>query len=580
MDKHDLARIFNEIGLLLELKGENPFKSRAYYNAARTVENLAEELTKIINEGRLNELPGFGEALTKKVKEWSRTGTIEYYENLKNTIPPGLLELLRVPGLGAKKINTIYQTLGVTSLEMLEEACSQNRLAALPGFGVKTQAKICVGIQFIKDHRGQFLLTEIWPEAIRLKEEIESFPGVLTVEIAGSLRRFKEVVKDVDLVVAANEPEKVIKQFINLTSVDQVIASGPTKGSVLLKNGILVDLRVVYPREFPHALQHFSGSKEHNSALRHYAKEIGYKVNEYGLFKDQEPTPIHCENETEIYEKLGLRYIQPELREDLGEIEAAVNGQLPELVGPESIKGIFHVHTNYSDGVNSLREMVEAALSRGYQYLGIADHSWTAVYAGGLTEEAIIKQFQEIEELNREYTDFKIFKGIEADILPSGELDYSPSILARFDFVIGSVHSQFRMNKEEMTARILKALANPFLTMLGHPTGRILLERPGYEVNLDAIIAQAASNRVIIEFNANPYRLDLDWRWCRKAKDLGVKIAVNPDAHSTGELDLVKSGLAVARKGWLERGDLFNTLEAEAVAEYFKRRKANVGLLN
>ncbi len=573
MDKHELARIFNEIGLLLELKGENPFKTRAYYNAARTIENLTEDLAEIIEAGRISELPGFGAALAKKVEEWSKTGTIDYYENLKNTTPPGLFELLRVPGLGAKKINTIYQLLGVTSLETLEEACNQNRLVSLPGFGAKTQAKIYAGIQFIKEQRGQFLSGEVLPEAVRLKEAVGKLPGVLMVEIAGSLRRFKEVVKDIDLVASSAEPGRVIGEFINLPMVTQIIGSGGTKGSVILKSGIQADLRVVKPSEFPHALQHFTGSKEHNTALRRHAKSLGYKVNEYGLFKEEDSEPIYCDDEAGIYRRLGLTYIPPELREDLGEIEAALAGKLPELIRPEAIKGIFHVHTNYSDGVNSLREMAEAAIRRGYRYLGITDHSGTAVYARGLSSEILLKQFEEIEELNREYPDFRIFKGIEADILASGELDYGPEILAKFDFVIGSVHSHFRMNKNEMTARILKTMDSPFLTMLGHATGRILLERPGYEVDLDAIIEKAAKNGVILEFNANPYRLDLDWRWLKKAKERGVKIAINPDAHSTGELELVYSGLAVARKGWLESGDVFNCWETEQVIEYFQRRK-------
>ncbi len=576
MDKHDLARIFNEIGLLLELKGENPFKTRAYYNAARAIENLTEDLSEIIETGRVPELPGFGAALAKKVEEWSSTGTIEYYENLKNTTPPGLFELLRVPGLGAKKIKTVYQMLGVTSIEMLEDACNQNKLASLKGFGAKTQAKICAGIQFIKDHRGQFLFGEVWSEAVRLKEEIAVISGVIMVEIAGSLRRFKEVVKDLDLVAAANDPGSIVQQFINLPVVAEVIASGATKGSVLLKSGVQADLRVVRLQEFPHALQHFTGSKEHNTKLRHHAKGLGYKVNEYGLFEENNPNPIYCQDEAEIYRKLGLKYIQPELREDLGEIEAAGTGYLPDLIRPESIKGIFHVHTSYSDGVNSLREMAEAVSRRGYNYLGITDHSQVAVYARGLRSETLLKQFEEIDELNREYPDLKIFKGIEADILPSGDLDYDPKILSKFDFVIGSIHSNFRMNKEEMTKRIIRALDNPFLTMLGHPTGRILLERPGYEVDLEAVIKKAASNEVILEFNANPYRLDLDWRWIRQAIGYGVKIAINPDAHSIGEIDLINSGLAIARKGWLESKNVFNTLEKDLVEDYFQRRKMKI----
>ena len=576
MDKHDLARIFNEIGLLLELKGENPFKTRAYYNAARTIENLSEELSDLISEGRLGELPGFGPALVKKTEEWSSTGTIEYYENLKNTTPPGLLELLRVPGLGAKKINTLYQSLGVASLEMLEEACNRNQLVSLPGFGAKTQAKIYAGIQFIKEQRGQFLLSEVWPEAVKLREEITALSGVMQVEIGGSLCRFKEMVKDIDLVAAAAEPERIIRQFINLPIVTQVIASGAAKGSVLLKNRVPADLIVVKPEEFPHALLYFTGSKEHNTALRHHAEGLGYKVNEYGLIKEDDSEPIYCGDEAEIYRKLGLTYIPPELREGYGEIEAAQNGELPELILPEAINGIFHVHTDYSDGVNSLREMVEAVISRGYRYLGITDHSQVAVYAGGLNKEKLSKQFEEIEELNKLNPNFKIFKGIEADILPTGELDYGPEILAKFDFVIGSIHSQFRMDKAAMTARILRALDNPYLTMLGHPTGRILLERPGYELDMDAVLQKAALKGVIIEFNANPYRLDLDWRWCRRAKEYGVKIAINPDAHSSAEIDLVRSGLAVARKGWLEKDDVFNTLPEKEVVEYFQNRKAKI----
>lgn len=573
LDKYQLVRLLNEIGLLLELKGENPFKVRTYYNAARAIENLSEDLSKLISEGRLVELPGFGVALVKKAEEWSQTGGIEYLENLKNTVPPGLLELLQVPGLGVKKINQIYQTLGVSNLEMLEEACNQNKLMALPGFGAKTQAKIGAGIQFIKEHRGEFLWSEVWPEAVRFREEISAISGVLKVEIAGSLRRIKEVVKDLDLVVAAEHPEIVIAELIKLPSVAQVMASRDSKSLVLLRSGFQADLRVVHPREYPHTLQYFSGSKEHNSALRQYAKRKGFQVNENGLFKDDDPTPIYCKSESEIFQRLDLEYIPPELREDCGEIEAAGNESLPELIKLEAIRGIFHVHSSYSDGRDSLRSMVEAAIARGYSYIGITDHSQVAVYAKGLSKEAINKQFREIDELNREYPNIQIFKGIEADILPSGELDYGPGILGEFDFVIGSIHSNFRMGKEAMTARVLKALDSPFLTMLGHPTGRILLERPGYDLDLDTVLKKAAFKEVIIEFNANPYRLDLDWRWCRKAKDYGVKIAINPDAHSVAELDLVRTGLAVARKGWLESKDVFNTLETEAVSEYFKRRK-------
>jgi DNA polymerase (family 10) len=563
MDQADLIQILNEIGLLLEVKGENPFKSRAYYQAARTLEKLNPDLEQLVKEARLVELPGFGAALVAKVTEWCRTGTIRYYEELRDSLPPGLLELLQVPGLGAKKINMLYTKLAIADLEQLAEACERNQLVDLPGFGAKTQAKIAAGIRFIREHRGQYLWSAVIVAAEQLRERLAGHPEVGQVAIAGSLRRRLEVVQDIDLVAASTAPEEVIRFWMESPQVAAVIARGPTKAAVTLKSGVNVDLRVVRPEEYPHALQHFTGSKEHNTALRRHAKELGLKVNEYGLFRGDKP--LYCRDEAAIYQALKLTYIPPELREDRGELEAAQTGRLPELVRPGDLKGLFHVHTTYSDGVNTLQEMVEAAIELGYSYLGITDHSRTAVYAHGLTETDLDRQFSEIDALNREYPGFTIFKGIESDILPDGELDYPPEILARFDFVIGSVHSRLRMERETMTRRILAALDNPFLTMLGHPTGRILLQRPASELDLEAVIAKAAQKRIVIEFNANPYRYDLDWRWCRRAKAAGVLIAINPDAHSVGELRLARSGTVVAAKGWLERDDILNTRDPAAL---------------
>ncbi|HOP73549.1 MAG TPA: DNA polymerase/3'-5' exonuclease PolX [Bacillota bacterium] len=570
MDKQELVQILNEIGLLLELKGENPFKIKAYYQAARTLDALTDDLETLIREGRVGELPGFGEALVQKVDEWYRTGTVQYYENLKADIPPGLIDMLRVPGLGAKKVSVLYQTLGIAGLDQLEAACRENRLVALSGFGAKTQLKILAGIEFIKEHSREFLLADAWQQAISLLQMLTEEPDVVQVEIAGSLRRFKETVKDIDLVASSEHPESLIRRFSRYTGIQHVVSSGPTKVSVILESGLGCDLRVVAPCEFVHTLQHFTGSKEHNTALRHRAKEWGYKVNEYGLFRGD--TPEYCETEAEIYQKLGLEWIPPELREDRGEIEAAHQGRLPKLIEPEDLLGIFHMHTNASDGTASLRQMVEQAIAMGYSYLGIADHSQSAVYAHGLTPERLVRQFEEIDRLNAEYPGFKIFKGIEADILPDGRLDYDDELLAQCDFVIGSIHSRFKMDKAEMTSRVLRAMENPYLTILGHPTGRILLQRPEYPLDMDAVLAQAARCGVILEFNANPNRLDLDWRWCRKAKELGVLISINPDAHSTRDLNLARLYLMVARKGWLEKTDVFNTRSAVEVESYFKNR--------
>jgi DNA polymerase (family X) len=575
LDKHELVRIFSELGLLLELKGENPFKSRAYYNAARSLENLDEDLSVLIQEGRLCQIPGFGDALVKKITEWAQTGAIAYYENHKSSIPEGFLELMRIPGLGPKKINQIYHSLDITNISQLEQACRDNRLAALPGFGVKTQSKICAGIKFIQEHLGEHLLLDALIPALELRDALAKYPEVHKVEIAGSLRRLKAIVHDLDLVTATNDPNGVAEFFKGLPLVEQVTTAGDTKISVVLKSGISVDLRIVKPQEFPHALQHFSGSKEHNTKLRHIAKQLGYKVNEYGLFREQEDQPEYCQDEAGIYQKLGMSYIAPELREDLGEIEAAQKDQLPILVRPEDLKGIFHVHTTDSDGGNTLPEMVKAAIESGYSYLGVSDHSQTAVFAHGLTIDALKKQWAEIETLGCQYPDFKIFKGIEADILPDGELDYCSEILAQFDFVIGSVHSHFRMERSEMTARILKAMDSPYLTILGHPTGRILLERSGYEIDLDQIIEKAAKRGIVLEFNASPFRFDLDWRWCKIAKERGALISINPDAHNCKEIGLVTGGVMVARKGWLEAKDVLNTKDQTQIISFLSERKIN-----
>lgn len=575
MDRHELARIFNETGLLLELKGENPFKARAYYNAARTVENLGEDLEKLVKEERLHEVPGFGEAIVKKIHEWAQTGKIEFYENLKNTTPPGLLEFLRIPGLGPKRINQLYTVLKISSLEDLEEACAKDRLLTLPGFGARTQEKICAGVKFVKEHRGRFLWGEAMASALELREELAGYPAVSRVEVAGSLRRSTPVVKDANLVAATGDPRGTMAFLAGLPQVERVTGSGEAKISVLLRNGLNVDLQVVGEEEFPFALLYFTGSREHNIALSRLAKEMGYEVNKSGIFRGKER--LSCRDEAEVYRQLGLLWIPPELRENRGEIEAAAGKQLPDLVEAGEIRGVFHVHSNYSDGGTPLAQMAEAAAAAGYQYLGMADHSRSAFYAGGLSEEELAAQGREIDALNREYRergiDFKIFKGIEVEILPSGELDYTPEVLRELDFVIGSVHSYFSMDRDAMTKRILKAMENPYLTMLGHPTGRLLLERPPYEVDLEAVLAKAAEKGVVIEFNANPYRLDLDWTWIRRAKEMGVLIAVNPDAHSPHELDLARSHLPVARKGWLERKDVFNTRTAVEAAEYFSRRK-------
>ncbi|MBI2878006.1 MAG: DNA polymerase/3'-5' exonuclease PolX [Candidatus Tectomicrobia bacterium] len=561
MDKRQVARIFEEIGTLLEIQGESPFKSRAYSTAARTLEGLEEDLDALVRNGRLQELKGIGQALAEKITELVTTGRLEYYERLKGSLPGSLLEMLAIPTLGPKKIKAIYEGLGIKTVGELEYACHENRLVDLPGFGPKTQEKILQGIALFKRHRDRFLYSEAIPIAREILEALRRTPSVLRAEIAGSLRRRKETVKDIDLLVCSEDPGPVMAGFTHLSQVEQVVEAGSTRSRVRLVNGIGADLRVVRDEEFPFALHYFTGSQEHNIALRERARRQGIKLNEYGLFRGEKR--IACRDEAEVFAALGLGFIPPELREDMGEIEAAEREELPQLIEEAEIRGVFHVHTRWSDGNASVEVMARAARDLGYQYLGIADHSQVARYARGLEPERLQAQQAEIEEANRKLPEITLLKGAEVDILPDGSLDYSEEILQGFDFAIASVHSRFNMTEEEMTRRIVRALSHPCVTMLGHPTGRLLLGREGYPIDIDAVLEAAARHGVVIELNANPHRLDLDWRHLKKAAALGVKISINPDAHSPEGLRDTAYGVGIARKGWLTREDVFNALPRE-----------------
>ncbi|NLT95324.1 MAG: DNA polymerase/3'-5' exonuclease PolX [Clostridia bacterium] len=570
MEKSTVVRILNEIAVLLELKGENPFKVKAYQNGARTLELINEGLEELVHSGRIKEVKGIGKTLAENITELVTTGELGFYQELKNSIPPGLLDIIRIPGLGPKKAYKLYQTLGISSIAELEYACRENRLIELKGFGLKSQENILKGIEHLKKFQGQFIYGDIFAQGEKMVQAIVERPEVLQISLAGSLRRFKEVVKDIDIVASSREPEKVMEFFIQLSSVGEVISRGETKTSVVLNTGINVDLRVVAPDEYYSALHHFTGSKEHNAALRQRAKAMGIKINEYGLFKEEKR--IEIDSEAHLYQRLGMSYIPPELRENMGEIEAAEKGQMPELINLGDIQGVFHIHTNYSDGIDTLEALVTEAKKAGLKYLGISDHSQSAVYAGGLKIDAILKQREEIKGFNAANPDFFVFHGIEADILADGSLDYPDEILKEFDFVIASVHSGFSIAGERATRRLIKAMENPYVTMLGHPTGRILLGREGYNPDLKEIIDAAVRNRVIIELNASPYRLDLDWRYLKYAKEKGALISINPDAHRKEELYDLAFGVKVARKGWLEKKDVFNAFTVEEVKNYLKKK--------
>jgi DNA polymerase (family X) len=572
--KQEVSEVLEEIGTLLELKGENPFKSRAYINAARTIAGLETDLKEVVRSGSLKEAKGIGEALFDKISELVTTGKLAYHEELKAAVPEGLMEMIRIPGLGPKRARAIFDQIGISTLGELEYACNENRLLQMEGFGPRMQEKILQGIQYVRRQKGQFHFPVAAREAEAILEVLKANRAVRRIAVAGSLRRKKEVVKDIDLLVSAEASGPVMDAFTALPEVEDVVAMGETKSSVRLKSGINADLRVVSDAEFPYALHHFTGSKEHNVAMRGRAQRLGFKMNEYGLFQGEEL--VHCTNEEEIFSKLGLAYIPPELREDMGEIVAAESGSLPILVEEREIKGIFHNHTVYSDGSATLEEMVEAARAAGYEYIGISDHSRSAQYAHGLEIERVREQQSRIDALQKQHDDITIFKGTECDILPDGSLDYPDDVLASFDFVIVSIHSKFNMTEAGMTNRILKALKNPYVTILAHPTGRLLLTREPYPVDMPKIIRAAGDRGVVMEINANPMRLDLDWRLGPLAVEAGVPVSINPDAHSIEGVQDVRYGVGIARKGWFTRESVFNTKTGAEMKEVLARRRQGI----
>ncbi len=556
MDASVVSDALREIAILLELKGENPFKARAYESAARTIESLGNEFEDIIQQNKIGEIKGIGESIAEKIITLVTASELPYLNELRSSIEPGLLELLKIPGLGPKRVKAIFDKLRISKLGELEYACKENRLSLIDGFGEKLQEKILEGIEQVKKYSERFLYIDAEEFAFLLYESLK--PIAAMIEIAGSIRRKRETVKDIDLIAATDNRDKLINEFINHQSVEKVLLSGDTKTSVLLTSGMQADLRVVEPSQYPYALHHFTGSKEHHTALRGLAKKRNIKINEYGIFENDKL--IECKSEDDIYRVFKMSFIPPELRENMGEIEAAIENKLPKLVEQTDIKGVFHIHTNYSDGRNTIEELVCACIERGWAYIGITDHSKSAAYAGGLSVDDIKRQREEIAQVQEKYPSFKLFHGIECDILKSGELDYPDDILERFDFVIASVHSNFTLDEKSMTQRIIKAIKNPYTTILGHPTGRLLLARKAYPVNLQEILATSAETGTIIEINSNPHRLDLDWLHIKHAKDLGIKFAISPDAHDIFGLDYVKFGVYIARKGWLEVSNLINAL--------------------
>jgi DNA polymerase (family 10) len=580
MDKDQVAEILVEIGTLLELKGENPFKTRAYANAARTLEGLGEPLAKLVAEKRLGEIKGIGEALEQKITELVETGKLKYYDELKASIPPGLIEMLEISGLGPKKIQALNKQLGIDSIEKLEAACKAGRVADLDGFGEKTQANILEGIERKRTYASKHLLSAAWLAAEPLLENLRQHPDVIRCSTAGSLRRFKEVIGDIDLLASAKKAASVIECFVTQNGIVKVLAKGETKASVILEGGIQCDLRVVSDAEFPFALAYFTGSKEHNIVMRQRAISRGLRLNEYGLFKSKEETRdprllVPCQTEEDIFARLDLAFVPPELREDHGEFAAGEKNDLPKLIEWPDLKGALHNHSNWSDGHDTLEEIAEFMDDLGLEYWAVTDHSKSSFQANGLDAKRLREQIKEVGKLNKKFAndgrDFRLLTGTEVDILKD-RLDFDDDVLAELEVVVASLHVP-SSSEAENTKRLIRAAENPFVHILGHLTGRLLLEREPYPVDVRAVIDACAATGTWIELNCNPRRMDLDWRHWPYAKSRGVKCVINPDAHRNRHAGFLRLGAGVARKGWLEKTDVANTQSLARLQGELKQKR-------
>jgi len=579
----EIADRLREIYQLMQLAGENRFRAIAFDRAAQTIESLNDDISTYIENDALTDIKGIGNSIAEDIKSYAKEGKIEVLENLRERIPKGVIKWLDISGLGPKNIAKIHSELGISELDELKQACQDGRVAGLDGLGEKSAQKILKSIEWMEKFDDRCRLDEALAIADPMYDFLKDREGVQSIEIAGSLRRSKETIGDVDILIGTEEQyiDDLFEAFVNHDLVVDVLGRGDTKSSIRTKGGRQVDLRIVKPDQFPAALMYFTGSKEHNVVLRQRARDRNLSLNEYGLFELDEngdtdfDKPINYSSETDIYRKLDLNLVPPELREDRGEIEFFEENKVMDLVTVDDIRGVIHAHSTWSDGKFSIREMAQACIDRGYEYLGITDHSQTAAYAGGLSVDEIKQQWKKIDELNEEFqskgTDFRIFKGIESDILSDGSLDYEDNILAGFDFVIASVHNGLDMSREKMMTRFRNAITNPYTRIIGHPTGRLLLQRDSSNLDMNELIELASEHDTAIEINANPRRLDLDWRHGNKARETGLMSSINPDAHSKDGIDNIPYGVRIARKAKFNKARILNTKSADEVADWFKK---------
>lgn len=577
MDNHEVARILYDIADLYQLKGENTYRVRAYQRAATAIDSLGEDLETLAEQGSLESIPGVGRSIADKVREILKTGTTAVYEELKSQIPPGLIEVMAIPGIGPKKASMLYRRLGIRSVEELEQAAKEHRISTETSLSPKAEADILRGIEVLRQGSKRLLLGTALPMAEGIIARLSSAPGVRRIEAAGSIRRRQETIGDIDLVAVTTDARSTVEAFTHLPHVQEIIETGPAMASIWTKAGLRTDLRLTDEEHYGALLHHFTGSKMHNIRLRGLARDRGLTINEYGVHRlDTGETVVRGRTEEEIYRVLGLPWIPPEMREDRGEIEAALEGRLPRLIEQDDIRGDLHCHTRWSDGADSIRSMAEAARDRGYEYLAVCDHSWTLRIARGLDDSRLMQQLAEIRALNRRMRPFRVLCGSEVDIRADGTLDFDRSILEQLDIVVASVHQRYRQDREEMTNRIVKAIESGVVDVLAHPTGRLLNSRPAYEVDLDRVLEAARAHSTALEINSYPDRLDLNDVYAREAKERGIRIAIDTDAHNVSELDNIRYGLAMARRGWLERSDVVNAGTLDELLEWLKSRRARM----
>ena len=570
MSNQELAKILLEMAALLEIK-EVPFKPQAYERAASSIESLGEDVEEIYKKGglkALEEIPGVGQGIAERIEEHIKTGHIRDYEKLKKQFPVDVAGLMEIEGVGPKMIKKLYQKLKIRNREELEEAAKAGKLRKLEGLGEKSEQKILKGISFLRQSQGRFILGFVMPTVRKILDSLRALPEVKRAEFAGSIRRMQETVGDLDILVISNKPSKVMDFFVKMPEVQDVIIKGPTRTSVRLKIGMDADLRVLPPESFGAALQYFTGDKYHNIALREIAIKKGYKLNEYGLFKGKKL--IAGRTEEEIYEKLGMKWMEPEIRTNHGEIEAAIAGKLPKLIGYDELEGDLQIQTNWTDGENSIREMAEAAKKLGLKYIAITDHTKSLAMTGGLDEKKLLEQMAEIDKVQKQVSGIKILKGSEVNILKDGALDISDEVLAKLDVVGAAVHSNFNMSEADMTARIIRAMENPNVDIIFHPTGRVIKKREPYKIDIDKIIKAAKMTKTVLEIDAYPDRLDLKDEHVRKAIEEGVKLSIDSDSHSISHIKFLEFGIAQARRGWASRDDVINTRDWKSMLKLLK----------